>query len=190
MRRKIAILGWGSLLWDQGGDFDCWHDDWLFDGPEIKLEFSRISERRAGALTLVIDPKTGTKTHVAYCMSKRSSPEDAIADLRCREGTTLKNIGYVYRGTDKANHSDEESCEAIRRWARDKAFDVVVWTALKSNFKETTEKQFTVAAAVSYLQGLNAIGKVKSAEYLWRAPEFVQTPLRQTLQAAPWFPQP
>jgi hypothetical protein len=190
MKRKIAILGWGSLLWDQEGDFARWHDEWLFDGPEIKLEFSRISESRARALTLVIDPRAEMTTRVAYCISKRTSPEDAIADLRCREGTTLKNIGYVYRETENANHSDEESFEAIRRWSEKKVLDVVIWTALASNFKEKTGKQFSIPAAVSYLQTLDPIGKVKAAEYIWRAPAFVRTPLRQALEAPPWFSEP
>jgi hypothetical protein len=190
MRQKIAILGWGSLLWDKRDDFDCWHHDWLCDGPEIKLEFSRVSKSRCGALTLIIDPRAETTTRVAYCMSKRASPDDAITDLRCREGTTLRNIGYVYRDTDKANHFDDESIEAIRRWTEEKAFDVVIWTALTSNFKEKTGKPFSITAAVSHLQALDPIGKVKAAEYVWRAPAFVRTPLRQALEAPPWFPQP
>lgn len=188
--KKIAILGWGSLLWDYRDDFDRWHDAWLYDGPEIKLEFSRISEYRAGALTLVIDPTVETTTRVAYCMSKRASPEDAIADLRCREGTTLKNIGYTYLDTGKANHSEEESFNAIRRWAEEKTFDVVIWTALLSNFKKRTGKRFSVEEAISHLQGLDPIGKTKAAEYVWRAPTFVRTPLRQALETLPWFPRP
>src|SRR5438105_3189676 len=30
---KIAILGWGSLLWEGGVDFDRWHDEWRYDSP-------------------------------------------------------------------------------------------------------------------------------------------------------------
>ena len=51
---KIAILGWGSLLWEGGQEFERWHDAWHNDGPSLKLEFSRVSESRLGALTLVI----------------------------------------------------------------------------------------------------------------------------------------
>jgi hypothetical protein len=52
MQPQIAILGWGSLLWEGGTDFDRHHGDWQFDGPTLRLEFSRISTSRLGALTL------------------------------------------------------------------------------------------------------------------------------------------
>jgi hypothetical protein len=29
-----------------------------------------------------------------------------------------------------------------------------------------------------------------AAEYVWRVPDFVVTPLRETLQAEPWFKNP
>jgi hypothetical protein len=57
----IGILGWGSLLREGGLDFDRWHGPWEYDGPTLKLEFSRVSENCLKALTLVIegfDPKT------------------------------------------------------------------------------------------------------------------------------------
>src|SRR5256885_15588809 len=60
MQPKIAILGWGSLLWEGGADFDRHHEDWQFDGPTLRLEFSRMSPSRLGALTLVIDPLHGS----------------------------------------------------------------------------------------------------------------------------------
>src|SRR5262245_19864397 len=90
----VAILGWGSLLWEDGGDFDRWHGPWQFDGPTLKLEFSRISETRLGALTLVIDADHGALTTVAWSLSKRKLAADAVADLRCREGTQLHNIKH------------------------------------------------------------------------------------------------
>jgi hypothetical protein len=51
----IAILGWGSLLWDRKPEFGKWHDDWRADGPLLKLEFSRMSATRLGTLTLAVD---------------------------------------------------------------------------------------------------------------------------------------
>jgi len=57
----IAILGWGSLLWDKNHDFDNQHESWKFDGPLLPLEFSRISKSRDNALTLVIDELNGSQ---------------------------------------------------------------------------------------------------------------------------------
>ena len=67
--------------------------------------------------------------------------------------------------------------------------DVVVWTDLPSNFEKEKGKAFSVDKACKHLQGLSPEGKAKAAEYVWRAPDFVQTPLRQRLQQEPWFSQ-
>jgi hypothetical protein len=66
MSPHIVILGWGSLLWDRRAAFDEQRGEWQFDGPNLSLEFSRISKTRAGALTLVIDPINGERCSVAY----------------------------------------------------------------------------------------------------------------------------
>lgn len=186
---KIAILGWGSLLWDKenGVEFDQWHDSWEYDGPILKLEFSRISESRLGALTLVIDGEHGNPVTVAWCLSKRTRLKDAVCDLRCREGTTVRNIDQLdfASPTDYSNNGTAEN--SILTWACLKKLDAVVWTALKSNFMKKRKKPFSVAAAVSYLKDLRPDGKSKATEYVWRAPDFVKTPLRTALQKEPWF---
>lgn len=92
----IAILGWGSLLWDVRPEFDDQHLPWEFDGPDLKIEFSRVSQTRGGALTLVIDPINGAMCRVAHARSKRKDPEDSICDLRSREGTTRANVGFWF----------------------------------------------------------------------------------------------
>jgi len=187
---RIAILAWGSLLWDEEGnrEFDKWRGDWEFDGPSLRIEFSRISKSRKDALTLVIDPENGVPTIVAWCPSKRKKLEDAVADLRCREGTTIGNIGYI-RLDEQAVPRDPASATAgIFAWARRKKFDAVVWTALESNFKKRGKRSF-VRAVVAYVKKLSPEGKAKAAEYVWRAPAFVQTPIRAALQQAPWFPK-
>ena len=186
---KIALLGWGSLLWDKRPDFDAHHEQWLDDGPELKIEFTRVSETRQGALTLVVDPEHGAACRVSYAMSTRIDPDDAIRDLRCREGTTLKNIGYWFADGSKSQFRNKETLEAIRSWGGTKAVDVVVWTDLLSNFRQKTGQAFTIEAAVAHLSSLPAEAKAGAAEYVWRAPSFVNTPLRTTLQAISWFKQ-
>jgi hypothetical protein len=85
---RTAILGWGSLLWDKSQrQFEEQHDEWHFDGPVLKVEFSRKSASRLYAFMLVIDPTHGQECQVAYALSKREKPEEALADLRKREKT-------------------------------------------------------------------------------------------------------
>lgn len=184
---RIAILGWGSLLWEGGAEFDKWRTDWEYDGPILKIEFSRLSKRRLRALTLVIDDEHGAPTTVAWCLSKRARFEDAVCDLRSREDTTTDQIGSVMippKGTPSKNASAQRPIEA---WARAKKLDAVIWTALGSNFKEKTKNAFSVATAIEHLQSLSPEAKVKAAEYIWRAPDFVRTPLRAAIQVEPWF---
>lgn len=186
---KIALLGWGSLLWDKHADFDAHHGSWLGDGPTLKIEFTRVSETRQGALTLVIDPEHGSDCTVSYAMSSRNDLDDAICDLRCREGTTLKNIGFCYADGSKSSSSNKETLDAVTKWAVAKDIDSVVWTDLLSNFKQKTGKDFTNEAAVAHLSSLGPAAKAGAAEYVWRAPIFVKTPLRSTLEGVPWFKQ-
>ena len=182
---RIAILGWGSLLWDERPDFDVTHAEWQLDGPILPLEFSRVSKSRGDALTLVIDTNNGTDCRIAYAMSKRRCPVDTITDLRCREGTIMKWIGYYF--ADDSSRAEVDVPSAIVSWAKEKSFDVVVWTALPSNFKQKTKREFTIDAAIEHLQGLSPEGKANAASYVWRAPDFVQTNLREALETEPWF---
>jgi len=185
---KIGILGWGSLLWEEGPEFEQRHDRWELDGPTLKLEFSRVSKKtRLGALTLVIDEDHGTATRVAWCLSKRTSVDDAACDLRCREGTTLENIERIIVPQAAASETPGAASNPIAAWAQSKKLEAIVWTALKSNFKEKAGQPFTTEAAVSYLKTLTPEGKAKAAEYIWRAPAFVNTPLRSALETEPWF---
>jgi hypothetical protein len=187
MPAQIVILGWGSLLWDIRPGFDDQHETWELDGPEIKVEFSRVSQVRRGGLTLVIDPQNGTLCRVAYAVSKRQDPEDAICDLRCREGTLRSNIGFLYTDGSRRQARDPSSHDSICAWAKAKKLDVVVWTDLDSNFVQKCGKPFRVDTALAYIQSLDQEAKSKAAEYVWRAPAFVDTPLRRALQGQPWF---
>jgi hypothetical protein len=184
-RLKIAILGWGSLLWDKRPEFDEHHESWRFDGPELPLEFSRISKSRKGALTLVVDPVNGAPCRSAYAFSTRRDPDDAIADLRCREGTVMRHVGVYFR--DGARRGQPPIPDSIPPWADQRGIDVVVWTGLPSDFEEKVKRPFSIENVIGYLQSLPADVKAGAAEYVWRAPDLVVTPLRDALQSEPWF---
>lgn len=188
---RICILGWGSLIWDTRPEFDEHHGMWNLDGPTLRLEFSRVSETRQRALTLAIDPVHGAHCRVAYAESSRKNPDDAIRDLRSREGTVLRHIGAMFLDGSRLQGGDEVTREAIRTWAQEKKrFDVVVWTDLPADFQKKTGMPFSVDAACTHLQGLSPQGKSKAAEYVSRAPDFIVTPLRQRLQRESWFAPP
>lgn len=181
-----VILGWGSLIWDDYPTFDRQRGEWQDDGPTLRLEFSRISGRkRKGALTLVIDSDNGTDCRVKYAQSRRCNPNDAICDLRSREGTILNRVGYYFVDSDESGVP--EVPDSIKTWARRKGIDVVVWTGLGSNFSDKEGLPFSVPKAISYLKKLPPAGRKAAAEYMKRAPKSVDTPLRRAMQARAWL---
>jgi hypothetical protein len=190
---KIAVLGWGSLLWDQRyreyREFDTHHGAWEFDGPTLKLEFSRKSASRLDALTLVIDAIHGEECKVAYALSKRRTVEKAVSDLQTREGTGRRSIGCAFTDGSRRQGRDADSVEAILRWAQGASLDAVLWTDLRGDFGDVPKNQF-VEVAVNHVQHLPAEAKALAAEYVWRAPDFIATPVRSALQAEPWFKKP
>lgn len=193
---KFAILGWGSLLWDKRSEFASFNSrlsDWAADGPALRLEFARVSSSRKGALTLVlVNEPSGKLCTVSYALIDRTELEDAVCDLRCREGCNLADIGYCRIGTMEGRAHDQAVLGAIRSWGAGKKFDAVVWTDLPANFGEKSipRAPFSIPAALAHLQMCSPEAKSLAAEYVWRAPDFVKTPLRATLQAGPWFAAP
>ena len=181
MNEQIALLAWGSLLWDDDEEFDAWHKPWHHTGgPTLRIEFSRISKSRSGALALVIDPENGSSVLVSWSISRRPTITQAVEDLRKREKTNTNCIGMCSLAGN-ARGFDKDSLAVIRAWAVERKLGGVVWTDLRSNFEEGTGKPFSVDAAVRYLKALQGDGRKKAFEYIQRAPAFVHTRLRTAL---------
>lgn len=179
---KIAIIAWGSLVW---------HprtlrikDDWNNSGPRLKIEFSRVS--KDGRLTLVIDPKNGEEVSTYFAQSIRSDLGDAIADLRDREGTVRKRIGFVdvrNQTSSKMEFSEQiDVFNSVQEWCNKQKFDAAVWTALPFQFKEQTTHEFTVENAIFYLKSLPKSARENAFEYIRKAPKEITTPLRRKLE--------
>ncbi len=185
---KHVLLGWGSLLWDDGAFSLPLRSHWDSAGPSMPLEFSRVSTTRCGALTLVVDPENGVDCGTSFAVSGRKLLDDAICDLRCREGTILQRIGFVdlVSGAQRSNvHPD--LADLLLRWAQERGFSSVIWTDLPSNFNEDGRGPFTVEAAERYLRSLGPDGLRSAKEYISRAPECVRTPLRERVERAEWW---
>lgn len=178
---KIAILGWGSLIWDKRTLRIA--GDWQTGGPILPIEFSRISSDRR--LTLVIDPQNGVPVPSLFARSEFANLNDAIANLRERENTSSEKIGYVnlvnHTERDYARTHHSAACDAIKLWARAHDWQAVIWTALISNFAAKQNTPFAVAAAVDYIAGLSGPGKATALEYIQRAREEIDTPVRRLL---------
>jgi hypothetical protein len=179
---KIAIIGWGSLVWDPRQlpfkEKTCaWHPD----GPRFKIEFSRVS--RDSRLTLVLDPEHGTELPTLYVTSTRSELADAVADVRDREGTVLRHIGFVSTEGARSPHDGAAAIhDIVLSWLKDARYDAAVWTALPSNYKDELKHDFSVEHATEYLKGLPEIVRKVALDYIRKAPGQINTSLRIHLQ--------
>ena len=159
---------------------------WLTGGPQLQIEFSRISNN--GRLTLVIDLNDGELVPTRFVESTRTTLSDAIDDLRAREGSpTDKAIGYVDIVKNERSNTQYPDHAAVfddvADWCGQATFDAVVWTALPPNFQDKRGVAFSVNNAVSYLQGLTPPAQKTALDYIRNAPTEVDTPFRRKAKA-------
>jgi hypothetical protein len=110
----------------------------------------------------------------------------AIENLRAREGMPgTKGIGFVVpvTGRQSATAKDRHpiAVSTIANWVRSSGYDAVIWTALASNFLQETSETFSVKAAIRHLEKLDDAARAVALNYIRRAPEEVQTPLRSAV---------
>jgi hypothetical protein len=72
---------------------------------------------------------------------------------------------------------------AIEVWLAASDFDAVIWTALGSNFAKRAGKAFSVEAAIKFLEAQPEDQLLRALEYIRKAPEPVQTPVRAAVSA-------
>ncbi len=174
---KIAVLGWGSLI-PHPRNLSL-NGGWSTDGPELEIEFSRISTD--GRLTLVIDPKHGSKVKTLYAESGKNLLPDAVENLRSREDTTTDKIGTCVKGPRSPGVPDQ-----IYDWLHGSSFEAVIWTNLESNYKQKRGKDFSVQDAFDYLDGLSSAKKENARNYIAEAPKQTKTELREYLAKKRW----
>jgi hypothetical protein len=175
---RIAVLGWGSLVWDprelqiRGG--------WNKDGPFLPIEFARIS--RDERLTLVLYPGANA-VQTLWAISANEDLNQARKNLREREGTNIEGIAYVSILDDQSNcQTVPESCEVIRQWAEENELDAIIWTDLPSNFKKETGMDFTEDNVIIYLRSLEGESLEKAEEYVRKTPPQVKTTIRGRIE--------
>lgn len=183
---RIAVLGWGSLIWNPQhlairGPFEP-------DGPKLQIEFTRVSGNNR--LTLVIDEKNGTVCPTSHAVSEFEGLGEARENLRVREGMThVSGVGFVDLTTGdvsaRAKERHPRAIPGIADWGRQMEFDAIIWTALAPNFTEVTSRAYSADEALSYLSDLPCEKLALAAEYIRKAPPQVQTPFR-TAFAARW----
>lgn len=181
---KIAVLGWGSLIWEPG-DLTVVDGKWHKGGPQLPIELSRLSEGRQH-FTYVIDERHKRRVPTRYAISERDNLEDAIAELACREGCKATSIGFVL-ADEAAPHRARHGVpwQDIHKWVRDQKLDAAIWTDLKYKF----DGKWDLDTAVAFWK--TQIPKERlpdAAKYASSAPPEVDTDLRRRLVAEGLIP--
>jgi len=177
---KIAILGWGSLIWDQG-ELKIVDNKWYEDGPLLPIEYARIST--GGRLTLVIKPGWQNVTCL-YAISEFKDLEEARTNLMEREGSPLHRIGYYNFLTDQVQirQLNKPVIQNLMAWKGQRDIDAVIWTDLPPNFRDSRNLEFNLKNIGVILESLTRDEFVSAKKYIESTPEQVKTTLRSAIQ--------
>lgn len=168
---KIAILGWGSLIWQPKELALDKTFGWKNDGPTLPIEFARIS--KDGRLTLVIT-KNGTKVPVLYALSNYQNLDEVVLNLAIREGSGRKSIGYYDKSSDVFSPATFGFKTNILEWINQMDFDAVIWSDLSEKLESKNP--------VEYLKTLTGHKYTLAEEYIRRTPVQIKTDLRSKIE--------
>lgn len=180
---EIAILGWGSLIWDSRNleiDKTIGQNGWFNDGPMLPIEFARISS--GPRLTLVIRPESEV-IQTLFAISSNDNLHQAILNLSKRENCKIESIGYFDRNENSFSNPNFQFSKNIIDWIEKKeVIDAVIWTDLPENFHQITGTILNEENALSYLTNLQPEEKIGAEEYIRKAPTVINTPIRKAIE--------
>ncbi|MCF6304242.1 MAG: hypothetical protein L3J33_02590 [Rhodobacteraceae bacterium] len=183
---KIAIIGWGSLIWDLEVLTPHTRGGWqMTKGPRLPMEFSRISPKRKMGLVVCLDPLVGVECATHVIRSVRGDVQMALKDLAARERAPHGRIGWadIARGASRMNSVVLQ----VQQWCAENGWDGAVWTDLEPNFRDHTGQDFSVDQGIAYLKALDGRNLSEAFEYIENAPRHTKTPLRDALRADDWW---
>jgi len=183
---NIAIIGWGSLIWDLEILAPHTLGDWqMASGPKLPMEFSRVSPKRKMGLAVCLDPVAGVLCQTHVIRSTRCDIQAAIADLQARERAPDGRIGAWHR--DFQHGRMPEVVARAQNWCATEGWAGAVWTDLEPNFFNHTKRAFSVDEGIAYLKTLRGESLEEAYNYIQNAPEHTNTPLRAALANNSWW---
>ncbi len=173
---KIAVIGWGSLIWDPGALNIA--PGWNEDGPLLPIEFARFSSGKRLTLVLV---EGSPLQPTLWARSQKGSLAEAARDLQAREGTLLQDIGTC--SARERPSSKLQFHRVVQEWLGPKGLDGAVWTALGPKSPEGKSFLISEDERLAWLAKLIEGGESDAArEYIELAPSQVRTPLRDRIR--------
>lgn len=173
--REIAVLGWGSLIWDKR-DLEL-SSRWYRDGPLLPIEYARISS--GGRLTLVVVPGL-QEQRTLWAFSGYDKIDKAKENLKTREGTRTEYIGVWEKDITPRR---DPIVVSISKWAAEHGLAKVIWSSLPPLDGSHRERPMSAEEALVYLSSLPKEAKKKARQYIVRTPEQINTELRKVARA-------
>ena len=175
---KIAVLGWGSLIWDSRNLQS--DGKWKIDGPFLPIEFARISNN--SRLTLVIK-QNANPVQVLWSYMTIDDLNLARENLKEREDTTnINRIGFVNLIDNSSSSKYNGILEIINKWASHKNIDAVIWTDLGVKFKDKINKELNIKNIIDYLRSLPKEKQNLAKEYIINAHQQIRTEYRMGIE--------
>jgi hypothetical protein len=185
---KIAVIGWGSLIWDIDNLAPYICGDWMMRaGPALPMEFARVSPKRKMGLAVCLDAIHGDQCATHAILSVRDDIMLAAEDLRARERATAEMIGFIHPASGAVQAATGRVADVLADWCAVTGAAGAVWTDLNQNFYEATGEVFSVPRAVDYLKTLRGESLEEAVRYIEFAPETTSTPLRRALAEDEWW---
>lgn len=182
---RIACLAWGSLVWDPR---TLPHSrPFLEDGPELPIEFSRVS--LDGRVTLVID-SNAPLLRTFWAPLEVDGLEAAVDALGRREKIGPNRwVDWVGRHSLGDPEPSNGRFSGIDGWLAARGLDAVVWTALPSRTPKGTLAVPSLEELLTHLENLSGDALVRAEQYVRRTPRSVRTPHRSRFESQlGWHP--
>lgn len=189
LKGKIAVIGWGSLIWDLDNLAPFVAGDWMMGaGPALPFEFTRVSPKRKMGLAVCLDYVNGDRCPTNAILSKSTNIDQAAEELRARERAKIIDyIGMIHPASGARRSSIPEVADIFEDWCRRTGAAGAVWTDLGGNFEEDRGAPFSVPGAIAYLKTLQGDSLIEAVRYIEYAPAATNTPLRRALAEDDWW---
>lgn len=166
---QIGCLGWGSLIWKPGELSIA--GEWHADGPVVPIEFSRVADGKELATAICL---SALPVPVLWARLAAQSLQQACAELHVREAIAQGRQDGI--GTLLVH--DDDGVDELNRWALERGFDALIWTALPPRYLNVENRVPTAAQAISYLKTLTGGDRAHAKSYIQQVPEQIATRYR------------
>lgn len=191
---KIAVLGWGSLIWYPREL--AVSSNWHADGPSLPIEFARMS--RYDRVTLVLVPQYDRRNGALWALSSCQDLASACENLRSREETALRHIHYATAtkqgswGPDGPDPKSADVGQDVATWLTGKReLDAAIWTGLPPRGFRTDDPEGLANEVVDFLRNRSGDGLRRAKEYVQYTPSSIRTPVREAIERQLcWMPEP